>query len=115
MPRTAYTTPAANSCPPPTHTQTPGCCAPQPRSEEGPAGRNEEALTAKMYVWFMDKTKADVLAAGLAAKVPVGVAMTPADLLAMPGLTAEWQRRRQKTRGRQRGGGSWQRLQRRSA
>ena len=47
---------------------------------------NEEALTAKMYVYFMDKTKAEVLAAGLAAKVPVGVAMTPADLLAAPGL-----------------------------
>lgn len=48
---------------------------------------NEEALTAKMYVWFMDKTKAEVLADGLAAKVPIGVAMTPTDLLAMPGLT----------------------------
>jgi len=49
---------------------------------------NEEALTVKMYVWFMDKTKADVLAAGLAAKVPVGVAVTPADLLASEGLHA---------------------------
>lgn len=49
---------------------------------------NEEALTAKMYVYFMDKTKADVLAEGLAAKVPVGVAMTPSDLLAAEGLHA---------------------------
>ena len=47
---------------------------------------NQEALTVKLYVWFMDKTKADVLAAGLAARVPVGVATTPADLLATAGL-----------------------------
>ena len=49
---------------------------------------NEEALTVKLYVWFMDKTKADVLALGLAAKVPVGVATTPGDLLASEGLRA---------------------------
>ena len=47
---------------------------------------NEEALTAKMYVCFMDKTKAELLAAGLAAMVPVGVAMTPGRSLATPGL-----------------------------
>jgi crotonobetainyl-CoA:carnitine CoA-transferase CaiB-like acyl-CoA transferase len=47
---------------------------------------NEEALTAKLYVHFMERTVAEIQAAGLALRVPVGVAVTPADLLASPGL-----------------------------
>ena len=46
---------------------------------------NDELL-AKMYGFFADRTKADVLALGPRYKVPFGVVMTPGDLLAAPGL-----------------------------
>jgi crotonobetainyl-CoA:carnitine CoA-transferase CaiB-like acyl-CoA transferase len=49
---------------------------------------NEEALTAKLYVHFMERTRAEIQAAGLALRVPTGVAVTPADLLEAPGLAA---------------------------
>ena len=47
---------------------------------------NDEQLTLKMYLWFMDKTKDELLALGLANKVPVGVVSTPADLIGREGL-----------------------------
>jgi crotonobetainyl-CoA:carnitine CoA-transferase CaiB-like acyl-CoA transferase len=40
----------------------------------------------KMYVWFVDKTKDELLALGLANKVPIGVVSTPADLIGREGL-----------------------------
>jgi crotonobetainyl-CoA:carnitine CoA-transferase CaiB-like acyl-CoA transferase len=46
---------------------------------------NDELL-AKMYAFFAERTKEDVLALGPRYKVPFGVVMTPADLLASPGL-----------------------------
>ncbi|MDQ1425712.1 MAG: hypothetical protein QOD72_3210, partial [Acidimicrobiaceae bacterium] len=46
----------------------------------------EEELTVKVYVWLMDKTKEELLAAGLANKVPIGITSTPKDLLARDGL-----------------------------
>jgi crotonobetainyl-CoA:carnitine CoA-transferase CaiB-like acyl-CoA transferase len=46
----------------------------------------EEELTVKVYVWLMDKTKDELLAAGLANKVPIGITSTPTDLLAREGL-----------------------------
>jgi crotonobetainyl-CoA:carnitine CoA-transferase CaiB-like acyl-CoA transferase len=46
-----------------------------------------EEMLAKMYVFFADKTKADVLAVGGTHRIPVGVVMTPADLLVSPGLS----------------------------
>ena len=49
---------------------------------------NEEALTAKLYVWMMDKTKAELLQLGLDNKVPIGIAVTPKELLSAPGLHA---------------------------
>ena len=39
-----------------------------------------------MYVWFVDKTKDELLALGLANKVPIGVVSTPADLIGREGL-----------------------------
>ncbi len=47
---------------------------------------NEEALTAKLYIHFMERTTAEILAAGLALRVPTGIAVTPGDLLGSPGL-----------------------------
>ncbi len=49
---------------------------------------NEEALTAKLYVWFIDKTRAEALQAGLDARVPIGISLTPAELLQSKGLVA---------------------------
>jgi crotonobetainyl-CoA:carnitine CoA-transferase CaiB-like acyl-CoA transferase len=46
---------------------------------------NDELL-AKMYGFFGERTKADVLELGPRYKVPFGVVMTPGDLLASPGL-----------------------------
>ena len=46
-----------------------------------------DEMLAKMYVFFADKTKADVLEIGATHRIPVGVVMTPADLLASPGLS----------------------------
>ena len=48
---------------------------------------NEEELTAKLFVYFADKTKADLLALGLESRVPFGAAVTPAELLESEGLT----------------------------
>jgi crotonobetainyl-CoA:carnitine CoA-transferase CaiB-like acyl-CoA transferase len=39
-------------------------------------------------VWFSDKLKAELLAMGLATKVPIGTATTPVELLSAPGLWA---------------------------
>jgi crotonobetainyl-CoA:carnitine CoA-transferase CaiB-like acyl-CoA transferase len=47
---------------------------------------NEEQLGVKVYVWLMDKTKEELLAAGLANKVPIGITSTPRDLLDRQGL-----------------------------
>ena len=49
---------------------------------------NEEELTAKLFVWFCDKTKADLRAISLAARVPIGTATTPLELLTSPGPLA---------------------------
>jgi crotonobetainyl-CoA:carnitine CoA-transferase CaiB-like acyl-CoA transferase len=46
-----------------------------------------EELVAKMYVFTTDKTKDELLAIGRDKKVPIGVALTPADLLETPSLT----------------------------
>jgi len=48
--------------------------------------RNDEELIPKIYVFFADKTMAEVLELGSAHKVPVGVALRPEDLLTSPGL-----------------------------
>ncbi|MFT3852834.1 MAG: CoA transferase [Ilumatobacteraceae bacterium] len=47
---------------------------------------NDEQVTLKMYLWFMDKTKDELLALGLANKVPIGVVSTPTDLIGREGL-----------------------------
>lgn len=46
----------------------------------------DEELMAKMYVFFADKTKDDVLALGPQFKVPFGAVMTPRELLGSNGL-----------------------------
>jgi crotonobetainyl-CoA:carnitine CoA-transferase CaiB-like acyl-CoA transferase len=46
---------------------------------------NDE-LTVKMYLYFTDKTKEEILGLSLMSKVPMGVATTPAELLDAPGL-----------------------------
>ena len=55
---------------------------------------NDEQVTVKMYLWFMDKPKEELLALGLANKVPIGVASTPAELIGREGLgcAARWSR-----------------------
>lgn len=61
----------------------------EPRFRE-PAQRllpeNDEELAAKLYVYFADKTMAELRATSLATRVPIGTATTPADLLASDGL-----------------------------
>ena len=47
---------------------------------------NDEELTAKLYVWFADKTKAELRDISLATKVPIGTATTPNELLESTGL-----------------------------
>jgi crotonobetainyl-CoA:carnitine CoA-transferase CaiB-like acyl-CoA transferase len=47
---------------------------------------NNEELVAKMFVFTTPRTKADLLAIGRDKHVPIGVALTPADLLATPSL-----------------------------
>ena len=49
---------------------------------------NDEELTAKLFVWFCDKTKADLRAISLATRVPIGTATTPLELLAAAGPNA---------------------------
>lgn len=55
-----------------------------------PLARLEEPtnseLLGKMYGFFAERTKADILELGPALKVPFGVVTTPADLLDAPGL-----------------------------
>lgn len=46
-----------------------------------------EELVAKMYVFTTGKTKAELLAIGRDNHVPIGVALTPSDVLAAPSLT----------------------------
>jgi crotonobetainyl-CoA:carnitine CoA-transferase CaiB-like acyl-CoA transferase len=46
---------------------------------------NDE-MTVKMYVFFSERTKADMLELGPRYRIPVGVVTTPNDLLASPGL-----------------------------
>ncbi len=45
-----------------------------------------EELVAKMFVFTTGRTKAELLAIGRDQRVPIGVALTPADLLATPSL-----------------------------
>jgi crotonobetainyl-CoA:carnitine CoA-transferase CaiB-like acyl-CoA transferase len=45
-----------------------------------------EDLVAKMYVFTTGRTRAELLAIGREQRVPIGVALTPADLLATPSL-----------------------------
>ena len=47
---------------------------------------NDEELLVKGYVFFAERTKAEVLELGPRHRVPFGVALTPADLLASEGL-----------------------------
>jgi crotonobetainyl-CoA:carnitine CoA-transferase CaiB-like acyl-CoA transferase len=46
-----------------------------------------EELVAKMFVFTTVRTKAELMAIGREQKVPIGVALTPADLLHTPSLT----------------------------
>ena len=48
--------------------------------------QHAEELVAKMYVFTTGKTKDELLAIGRDKKVPIGVALTPADLLDTPSL-----------------------------
>jgi crotonobetainyl-CoA:carnitine CoA-transferase CaiB-like acyl-CoA transferase len=48
--------------------------------------QHAEELVAKMYVFTTGKTKDELLGIGREKKVPIGVALTPADLLATPSL-----------------------------
>ena len=50
--------------------------------------QHAEELVAKMYVFTSDKTMAELLTIGREQKVPIGVALTPADLLETPSLEA---------------------------
>ncbi|HVT76125.1 MAG TPA: CoA transferase [Acidimicrobiales bacterium] len=50
--------------------------------------QHAEELVAKMYVFTTGKTKDELLAIGRDQKVPIGVALTPADLLERPSLDA---------------------------
>lgn len=50
--------------------------------------QQEDELTAKLYVWFSERTKAELQALGLATRVPFGTATTPAELVAAEGLLA---------------------------
>ena len=48
--------------------------------------RHGDELTAKVYAFFAEHTKEEVLELGPRHRVPFGVAVTPADLLGSPGL-----------------------------
>ena len=47
---------------------------------------NDEELSAKLYVYFADKTQAQLRAISLATRVPIGTATTPRELLTNAGL-----------------------------
>ncbi len=47
---------------------------------------NEEELTVKLYLYFADKTMAELRDISLATRVPIGTATTPLDLLSSVGL-----------------------------
>lgn len=47
---------------------------------------NEEELTVKLYLYFADKTMAELQDISLATRVPIGTATTPLDLLSSAGL-----------------------------
>lgn len=47
---------------------------------------NDEVLTAKLYGFFAGRSKAELLAIARERRIPIGVALTPGDLLAAPGL-----------------------------
>ena len=47
---------------------------------------NEEELTVKLYLYFADKTMAELRDISLATRVPIGTATTPLDLLSSAGL-----------------------------
>ena len=47
---------------------------------------NEEELTVKLYLYFADKTMAELRDISLATRVPIGTAATPLDLLSSAGL-----------------------------
>jgi crotonobetainyl-CoA:carnitine CoA-transferase CaiB-like acyl-CoA transferase len=49
---------------------------------------NEEELTAKLYVYFSDKTMAELREISLKTRVPIGIVMTPYELLDDPGIAA---------------------------
>ena len=47
---------------------------------------NDEELSAKLYVYFADKSQEELRAISLATRVPIGTATTPGELLANTGL-----------------------------
>jgi crotonobetainyl-CoA:carnitine CoA-transferase CaiB-like acyl-CoA transferase len=47
---------------------------------------NDDELRARLYAWFSERTKAELLELGPKNKVPFGAVMTPADLLANDSL-----------------------------
>jgi crotonobetainyl-CoA:carnitine CoA-transferase CaiB-like acyl-CoA transferase len=47
---------------------------------------NEEELTAKLYVYFSDKTMAELRDISLKTRVPIGIVMTPNELIDEPGV-----------------------------
>jgi crotonobetainyl-CoA:carnitine CoA-transferase CaiB-like acyl-CoA transferase len=48
----------------------------------------EEELTAKLYVYFSDKTKAELRDISLKTRIPIGIVTSPAELLEQPGVAA---------------------------
>jgi crotonobetainyl-CoA:carnitine CoA-transferase CaiB-like acyl-CoA transferase len=49
---------------------------------------NEEELTAKLYVYFSDKSMAELREISLKTRVPIGIVMTPNELINDPGIAA---------------------------
>lgn len=47
---------------------------------------NDDELQAKVFAWFIDKTKEEILALGPKYRVPFGAVMTPGDLIASGSL-----------------------------
>jgi crotonobetainyl-CoA:carnitine CoA-transferase CaiB-like acyl-CoA transferase len=49
---------------------------------------NEDELTAKLYVYFSDKTMAELRNISLKTRVPIGIVVTPNELVDEPGVLA---------------------------
>jgi crotonobetainyl-CoA:carnitine CoA-transferase CaiB-like acyl-CoA transferase len=49
---------------------------------------NEEELTAKLYVYFSDKTTSELRDISLKTRVPIGIVMMPNELIEQPGIVS---------------------------